>query len=129
MSQKSKYATKLPDSKTQQCLQWARTAGSFATLEMAMCVLDCQTLHDTEHRKAARVLTGYRHLFREMDRSRAGSQWQMRQPDDMPEGVLFPLSEWKNGVHIGTGWGFRRHNFTYSFATIKRARIHLIRTA
>lgn len=129
MKPASKYATKLPDQRTQACLQWARTAGEFSTLEMAIAVLNCQTLGDAAHKKAARVLTGYRHLFREMDRTRSGSQWRMLHPEDMPEGVLFPLSEWQNGVHVGTGWGFRRHDITYSFASIQSARIGLIRTA
>lgn len=129
MKTASKYATKLPDQRTQACLLWARTAGAFATLEMAIEVLNCQTIGDAAHRKAARVLTGYRHLFDETGRSRSGSGWKMKLPDAMPDGVLFPLCEWKAGVQVGTGWGFRRHDFTYSFLTIQTARIHLIRTA
>lgn len=129
MKPASKHATKLPDTNTQNCLKWARTAGPFSTLEMALCVLECQTLGDKAHKKAARVLTGYRHLFSEMDRSRVGSKWRMLEPEDMPEGVIFPLSEWKAGIRFVTGWGFRRNGITYSFATIQSARIALIRNA
>jgi hypothetical protein len=129
MQPTSKHATKLPDKKTQACLLWARTAGSFSTLEMAMCALNCETLHDAAHRKAARVLTGYRHLFREIDRSRAGSRWRMLPPDEMPEGVLWPMAEWVNGVHTYIGWGFSRHDVTHRFATIAAARIGLMRNA
>lgn len=129
MNPTSKHATKLPDQRTQDCLQWARDAGKFTTLEMALEVLDCQTIGDTAHKKAGRVLTGFRHLFAEIERSRSGSLWRMKFPEDMPEGVLFPLGEWKFGVDVWRGWGFRLHKTTHIFGTIRSARIALIRNA
>lgn len=129
MKTASKYATKLPDTVTQKCLKWARKAGSFSTLELAIDLLDCQTIGDAAHRKAGRVLTGYRKLFDEMGRSRGGSQWRMKLPADMPDGVLFPLAEFRDGVDVGLGWGFRKDGKTYEFATIQSARIGLIRNA
>ena len=129
MKTASKHSTKLPDKKTQDCLQWAGTAGTFGTLEMAMCVLDCSNIHDAAHRKAARVLSTYRALFDELTRSRSGSLWRMKAPENMPYGVLFPLSKWQGGIRVGAGWGFRMHDTSYSFDTIELARIGLIRNA